>query len=622
MARGQAESNIKNTRGECSGSAFLIQADRLKGNGLKVLRNSKSCAKVYVYKQYNSPTSSSHPKAIICRECGYLYPLQKATFARVERSVIFMLFLPCCSADLVEAPQRPQSLHQPSTSSRKRKRGQEEAEVERLSPQTQEQPPSKRVPPSPSSCINKKESHQLPASDVSEGSTDPLQHWIRTGKWQKEYFEQDSQVREDFERGKLPENAGQRTWLQEHYTREAFRKMQTFAQSHDFLARKKSSASLRRKQSQSSVQTPSDQSSRERKSSQYNKPDYEVRLKQKGSYMCKSPLGITDTSRELCKTLFEKEQTIPQDTLFRDDLFEETCESVQGRNEAMVVRDITPLICPSAQVLRICGAKHLNLLYESVNEAWSNMNEYEGTLPQPDYSVGFGLSAFTKEQLDKLKPFVGEPGFQVITYFMATTRIYFPFLTCEVKCGAAALDIADRQNAQSMSIALRALVVLYRFVKREKELDREILTFSISHDHRSVRIYGHYPVIEGEKTTFYRHPIHEFSFTAQDGKEKWTTLKFVKNVYDHHSPKIHKLICSAIDDLPANISFELSQSAYFSQSTPQSLPQSNAESVLGEDDSQSSLLVSQEFTPTTSFNEATEPAFKKPRNQRPGEPRP
>ena len=462
----------------------------------------------------------------------------------------------------------------------------------------------------------------MPASDISEGSTDPLQHWIQTGKWQKEYFEQDNQVREDFEGGKLLENAGQKTWLQEHYTRQPFRKMQNLAQSHDFLARKKSSASLRRKQSHSSIQTPSDQTSRERKSSQYLKPDYEVRLKQKGSYMCKSPLGIKDTSRELCRTLFEKEQTIPQDTLFRDDLFEETCESVQGRNEAMVVRDITPLICPSAQVLRIYGAKHLSLLYESVNEAWTSMNEYEGTLPQPDYSVGFGLSAFTKEQLDKLKPFVGEPGFQVITYFMATTRIYFPFLTCEVKCGAAALDIADRQNAQSMSIALRALVVLFRYVKREKELDREILTFSISHDHRSVRIYGHYPVIEGEKTSFYRHPIHEFSFIAQDGKEKWTTLKFVKNVYDHHSPKIHKLICSAIDDLPANISFELSQSASFSQSTPQSLPPSNAESVLGEDDSQSSLLVSQEVTPTTSFNQATEPAFKKPRNQRASGPRP
>ena len=132
-------------------------------------------------------------------------------------------------------------------------------------------------------------------------------------------------MREDFKRGKSPEKSGQRTWLQEHYTRETFQKMHAFARSHDFLSRKKSSASLRRKQSQSESQTPSDQLSRERKSSQYNKPDYEVRLKEKGSYMCKSPLGITDTSRELCRTLLEKEQAIPQDTLFRDNRFEETC---------------------------------------------------------------------------------------------------------------------------------------------------------------------------------------------------------------------------------------------------------------------------------------------------------
>lgn len=161
--------------------------------------------------------------------------------------------------------------------------------------------------------------------------------------------------------------------------------------------------------------------------------------------------------------------------------------------------------------------------------------------------------------------------------------MYFPFFSCEVKCGAAALDIADRQNAHSMTVAVRALVELFRSVKREKELDREILAFSISHDHSSVRIYGHYPVIEGDKTTFYRHPIHKFDFTALDGKEKWTAYKVVKNVYDYYSPKLHKMICSAIDDLPPNINFDLSQSASFSQATPQSSQQSNAESILGED---------------------------------------
>lgn len=166
---------------------------------------------------------------------------------------------------------------------------------------------------------------------------------------------------------------------------------------------------------------------------------------------------------------------------------------------------------------------------------------------------------------------------------MATTRIYSPFLTSEVKCGAAALDIADRQNTQSMSVALRALVILFRFVKREKELHREIPTFSISHEHRSVKLYGHYSVIEEDKTTF----------TAQDGKEKWTSLKFVKDVYDH-TPRINELICSVIDNfiylLPANISLDLSQAVSLSQSMPQSSHQSHAKCVLGEEDSQSSLV--------------------------------
>lgn len=382
---------------------------------------------------------------------------------------------------------------------------------------------------------------------------------------------------------------------------------------------------ISRKKSQSSLKTPSDQLPREVKSAQYNNPEYEIRLEQKGSYMREYDDIDDDDKGEnmktLCKTLLERDQTLPQDSLFREDLFKKTCEKVRNRNEAMVVQDITRLIVPSAENLAIYGAKNLNHLYESVNEGWNSVEEFEGTRPQPDYSVGFGRSAFSQEQLDKLKPFVGEPGSKLLTHFMATTRMYFPFLTCEVKCGAAALDVADRQNAHSMSVAVRALVGLFRYVKREKELDREILGFSISHDHRSVRIYGHYPVIEDDKTTFYRHPIHTFDFTALDGKEKWTAHKFVKNVYDHHSLKLHKTICSGIDDLPSGINFDLSQSASFSQPTPRSSQQSNAESVLGEDDSQSSFLASQEVTPTASFTEATEPAFKKPRNQRAGGPR-
>ena len=95
-------------------------------------------------------------------------------------------------------------------------------------------------------------------------------------------------------------------------------------------------------------------------------------------------------------------------------------------------------------------------------------------------------------------------------------------------------------------------------MKCEKELDREILAFSISYDYRSIRIYRHYPIIKGDKITFYRYPIYTFNFTILDGKEKWIAYKFTKNVYDTYMPKLHKRICSAIDDLLASISFDLS----------------------------------------------------------------
>ncbi len=226
-----------------------------------------------------------------------------------------------------------------------------------------------------------------------------------------------------------------------------------------YLFARKKSSSLRRKNSESSLQTPSDQLPREVKSAQYRTVEYEIGLEKKGSYMREfDDDDIPENIKILCKNLLGAAQALPQDSLFRDDLFKKTCEKIRNRNEAMVIRDIGSLIVPSAQTLATYGATHLNHLYECVNEGWNSVIPFHGTRPQPDHSVGFGRSAFTEEQLKKLEPFVGEIGSKALTYFMATTRMYFPFLTCEVKCGAAALDVADRQNAHSMTVAVRALV--------------------------------------------------------------------------------------------------------------------------------------------------------------------
>lgn len=119
-----------------------------------------------------------------------------------------------------------------------------------------------------------------------------------------------------------------------------------------------------------------------------------------------------------------------------------------------------------------------------------------------------------------------------------------------MKSGIRDLDVADKQNAHSMTMAVRGVVELFKIVNRENELHRKILAFSVSHDDKNVRIYGHYALIKEREATFYRHPIREFGFPDQDGKDKWTAYKFTKNVYFKFMPDYYKLICSTIDKLP------------------------------------------------------------------------
>jgi hypothetical protein len=162
------------------------------------------------------------------------------------------------------------------------------------------------------------------------------------------------------------------------------------------------------------------------------------------------------------------------------------------------------------------------------------------------------------------------------------------------------------QNAHSMTLAVKGVVKLFRMVKREKELHREILAFSVSHDHRTVRIYGHYPVIDGEKTTFYRHAVPTFDLSALDGKEKWTAYKFTRNVYDIWMPTQLKRTCSVIDDLP--LGFKVSQQSEAGEpglsqgleSHHLSNQTSHDAASLGEADSQSriqAVLVRETLTP-------------------------
>ena len=268
---------------------------------------------------------------------------------------------------------------------------------------------------------------------------------------------------------------------------------------------------------------------------------------------------MAQTDKTLCQRLLKKGSPLSKDSLFNDDLFEIICEALANRNETRVIQNIGRLIVLASKELFHRGAKHLKYLIETADEGWiKSISLVKGPRPQPDFVVGLKPSAFTSAQLKKLQPSIGD--WQTLSRLVATDEMYFPFLTSEVKCGNEALNIADRQNAHTAAVAASAVVELYRLVSRQDQLNRRILTFSISHDNEAVRIYGHYALITEQHTRFYRHPIKKFDFISEDGKEKWIPYTFTRNVYDKFFPIITE------DFVPPLISYPTQKTSLWSPS--------------------------------------------------------
>ncbi|KAK6428670.1 hypothetical protein LTR95_015186 [Oleoguttula sp. CCFEE 5521] len=251
----------------------------------------------------------------------------------------------------------------PQAQTRKRKRTPEAAED--LPAQLTAVSRVKRRQTCPSRAAVDSTSGKAQSSGVGGGKGNPIDYWRKEGRWPKEYFDGQSSM------------------------------------SH-LLAPEKSSSSLRRKQSEagsvaSSGTTPSDQQPRGVKSAAYKDQRYETLLETKGSFMGKHETGIGDVSKSIHRSLLDTEQILPDNSLFRDDLFDKACQNLQNKNEAKIVQDISRLIVPSAEHLAFFGAKDLDILVESVNEGWNNSLPLIKTSPQPDYSAGFRRSAFTNE---------------------------------------------------------------------------------------------------------------------------------------------------------------------------------------------------------------------------------
>lgn len=143
-------------------------------------------------------------------------------------------------------------------------------------------------------------------------------------------------------------------------------------------------------------------------------------------------------------------------------------------------------------------------------------------------------------------------------------------------------------------------------MSQAEQLHRKILVFSISHDHSTVKIYGHYALIK-DRTTFHRHLIRSFDLIDYDGQNRWTAYNFVRKAYDHFAPICLKRIRDAVALLrPVGIedsselanSQETTASAPASQNTgnfkkPKVPPKKKWQQEIDKKDEQNNQLISQ-----------------------------
>jgi hypothetical protein len=200
---------------------------------------------------------------------------------------------------------------------------------------------------------------------------------------------------------------------------------------------------------------------------------------------------------------------------------------------------------PPAEILRLHGEPIPSSIGEDLNALWSYCESKGGSIPKPDYTAGLLPEAFSREEIRELKTYSSPR-----RPFLFTPNVCFPFLTCEAKSGDQTIGRAQSQNMDSGSIAVAAILELYKAAfgpsepERVEELYGQVLAFSVSHDNVRVSLWGHYAVME-DIEKFYYYEIDVFSLTVHDGSDKNKGHHFVRNVYEKFVPEHEKRIKAA-----------------------------------------------------------------------------
>lgn len=288
---------------------------------------------------------------------------------------------------------------------------------------------------------------------------------------------------------------------------------------------------------------------RETNYSIYEDPRYPGAMATQGSHMHDSAEGPLQEDVDFYNGLFTKTASLPDDPLWEPQYVSQLRSLLQEKSELRICIDLHPRLVPSAEILALQYPNQFDHLVEGHNDRWIDAILFYKKLPQPDRTKAYGLSAFTDIERRKLGIVPG-----CASWFTTREGMLFPYFTCEVKCGKEGLNIADRANLNSMTIALRIVVELHRRTGNLMAIHRKILGYSMSHDDGIIRIYAHYPHVDGANTTYWRRSIREFSYADKSAEERWTAYTFVWNVDTKFAPLHLQRLKQAISHLPDPLS--------------------------------------------------------------------
>ncbi|KAI9046167.1 uncharacterized protein KD926_004005 [Aspergillus affinis] len=310
----------------------------------------------------------------------------------------------------------------------------------------------------------------------------------------------------------------------------------------------------------------------------YNAPQCVSFLNYKGCNLTNHWDGLPIEERDYFKNLLEQDCETPTGTAFDESAILFIKNIMSSSNETAVIRMISQLVVPSAELEISRGQLESIGLVDSIDEPWEGSislaaeesNTPQTTpgpsiqpetgrdplpIPQPDYALGFSATAFTREQLDRLAPFLGSD--KETSAFKGTQGMLFPFLAVQLKSANGSLETAIRQNSHTMARALRGVIELFKMVGRQDELHRSALGVFIIHNHCEVEIYVNFARIENGQATYHYELLEGFSFTWEEGRNRWSSYKFVMAFYENWVPMHLERLRSAIDDLPV-VNFDVS----------------------------------------------------------------